>query len=221
MSFTAAIAGLVHLLAPLRCPGCDEPLSLEIGEPFCAACAPLIEPATGALGTHAGFVYGGPLADALRRYKYGARAELAAPLAALALPLVRERHAGRIDVVVPVPPHPRRLRERGFDPVALLAAPLARALGARYVPRAIVRARDTPPQASLGRNERARNVAGCFAVRAALDEARVLVVDDVRTTGATLFEMAQAVDDAGASSIALFALAVADPEDRAGAARLR
>ena len=200
MSFTAAIAGLVHLLAPLRCPGCDEPLSLEIGEPFCAACAPLIEPATGALGTHAGFVYGGPLADALRRYKYGARAELAAPLAALALPLVRER---------------------GFDPVALLAAPLARALGARYVPRAIVRARDTPPQASLGRNERARNVAGCFAVRAALDEARVLVVDDVRTTGATLFEMAQAVDDAGASSIALFALAVADPEDRAGAARLR
>ncbi len=129
---------------------------------------------------------------------------------------MRERFAGHIDVVVPVPPHPRRLRERGLDPVALIARPIARALGARYVPRAIVRARDTPPQASLGRGERARNVAGCFAVRAALDEARVLVVDDVRTTGATLFEMAQAVDDAGASSIALFALAVADPADRRG-----
>lgn len=217
MSFTAALAGLLHLLAPPRCPGCDVPQALGASEPFCPACAPLVEEATGALGTHAGFLYGGPLADALRRYKYGGHAELAAPLAALALPVVRARYAGHVDVVVPVPPHPRRLRERGFDPVALLAGPIARALGARYVPRAIVRARDTPPQASLGRSERARNVAGCFAVRGVLDDARVLVIDDVRTTGATLFEMASATADAGASSIALFALAVADPDDRVGA----
>ena len=67
------------------------------------------------------------------------------------------------------------------------------------------------------RAARAANVAGCFAVRAALEDQRVLVVDDVRTTGATMFEMARTVDDAGASSIAMLALAAADPDDAPGA----
>lgn len=212
MSFAASLNGLLALVAPLRCPGCD--VVMEEGDAaFCGACAPLIEPATGALGTHAAFVYGGPLADAIRRYKYGGRTELSAPLGRIFAGEARARFAGSIEVVVPVPPHPRRLVERGFDPTALLALAVARSLGATYVPRAIARVRDTPPQASLARAQRSGNVAGCFSVRTSLDERRVLVVDDVRTTGATLFEMARAVDDAGASSIALFALAAADPED--------
>lgn len=202
------------MVAPLRCPGCDEEIDEAGPEVFCGACAPLIERATGALGTHAAFVYGGPLADAIRRYKYGARTELSRPLGRVLADEARARFAGHVDVVVPVPPHPRRLVERGFDPAALLAIAVARALGAAYVPGAIARVRDTPPQASLTRARRTTNVTGCFAVRASLDERRVLIVDDVRTTGATLFEMARTVDDAGASSIALFALAAADPEDR-------
>lgn len=214
MSFTAALGGLLALVAPLRCPGCDVVID-EGSAAFCAACEPLIEPAHGALATHAAFVYGGPLADAVRRYKYGGRSELAAQLGRVFSAQARARFAGMIDVVVPVPPHPRRLIERGFDPVALLAIAVARALGAMYIPRAIVRVRDTAPQASLARAQRNGNVAGCFAVRASLDERRVLIVDDVRTTGATLFEMARTVDDAGAISIALFALAAADPEDAA------
>ena len=219
MSFVAALRGLLSLVAPRRCPGCDAPI--EEDARFCGACEPLLERAGGALGTHGAFVYGGPLADALRRYKYGGRTELAAPLGALLAAEACDRFGGAIDVVVPVPPHPRRVAERGFDPSALLALAAARALGARYVPSAIARVRDTPPQASLARARRLSNVAGCFAVRAPLDEQRVLVVDDVRTTGATLFEMARAVDDAGAASIALFALAVADPEDAERPARLR
>lgn len=212
MSFAAALGGLLSLVAPRRCPGCDTSVDEDVR--FCGACEPLLEPATGALGTYAAFVYGGPLADAIRRYKYGARTELALPLGSLFAQCARERFVGRIDVVVPVPPHPRRVRERGFDATALLAMPLARALDARYVPSAIARVRDTPPQASLARARRLGNVAGCFAVQRTLDEARVLVVDDVRTTGATLFEMARAVDDAGAGSVALLALAAADPDDR-------
>jgi len=212
MSFEVALRGLLALVAPRRCPACDVVDDDEQGG-FCAACAPLLERATGALGTHAAFVYGGPLADAIRRYKYAARTELAAPLGDLFAKEARARFTGTVDVVVPVPPHPRRVSERGFDPTALLAIRVARALGASYAPHAIIRARDTPPQASLARAQRAANVLSCFAVRAPLEERRVLIVDDVRTTGATLFEMARTADDAGASSIALFALAVADPDD--------
>jgi ComF family protein len=212
MSFSSALGGLVSLLAPRTCPGCDVRID-EDSPPFCAACAPLLEVATGALGTHAAYVYGGPLADALRRYKYGARTDLATPLGDLFAREACARFAGRIDAVVPVPLHPRRLRLRGFDPTALLARRAASALGVRYLPHAIERVRDTPPQASLDRAQRAHNVAGCFRAIASLDELRVLIVDDVRTTGATMFEMARAADDAGAVSIALFALAVADPDD--------
>lgn len=210
MSFSAALGGLLALVAPYRCAGCDVVVD---DDGFCAACAPLLEHASGALATHAAFVYGGPLADALRRYKYGARTELARPLGVLFADAARARFAGSIETVVPVPPHPRRLVERGFDPTALLAIAVASALGADYAPGAIARVRDTPPQASLARARRIGNVSGCFAVRASLDDRRVLVVDDVRTTGATLFEMARTIDDAGASSIALFALAAADPDD--------
>jgi ComF family protein len=212
MSFTAALGGLLAMVAPRRCPGCDVVVD-ETGPAFCGACEPLLERATGALGTYAAFLYGGPLADAVRRYKYGARTELAVPLGDRLASEARTRFGGTIDVVLPVPPHPRRLAERGFDPTALLAIRVARALGARYAPRAIVRTRDTPPQASLARAQRSGNVAGCFTVRSSLDERRVLIVDDVRTTGATLFEMARTADDAGAISIALFALAAADPDD--------
>ena len=213
MSFSAALGGLLAMVAPRRCPGCDAIVDENASSWFCEACAPLIERATGALATHAGYVYGGPLADALRRYKYGARTELARPLGELLAAEACLRFTGRVDAVVPVPLHPRRLYARGFDPAALLARRAAEALGARYLPRAIARVRDTPPQASLDRGDRARNVAGCFRVRASLDDLRVLVIDDVRTTGATMFELAQTVDDAGATSIALLALAAADPDD--------
>lgn len=214
MAFRSALRGLLAMIAPACCPGCDAPLDDGADDAFCAACAPLLERASGALGTHAAFVYGGPLADAIRRYKYGGRSELSGALGRVLADEARARFAGHVDVVVPVPPHPRRLAERGFDPSALLALAVARALGADYRPGAIARSRHTPPQASLARAQRARNVAGCFSVRAALDERRVLVVDDVRTTGATLFEMARTVEDAGATSVALFALAAADPDDR-------
>jgi ComF family protein len=212
MSFAAALQGLLAMIAPHRCAGCDTPL--DVADPMCAACAPLIERASGALGTHAAYVYGGPMADAIRRYKYAPRPELSAPLGGLFARAAAERFAGTIDVVVPVPVHPHRLAERGFDPTALLARHVARALGATYAPHAIARVRHTPPQASLARARRSANVRGCFAVRASLDDRRVLVVDDVRTTGATLFECARTVDDAGAIAIALLALAAADPEDR-------
>lgn len=153
--------------------------------------------------------FGGPLADALRRLKYARRTELVPALAALlagaCAPL-----AGRVDAVVPIPLHPARLRARGFNQAALLAAPVAARLGVPLDAGALRRVRDTPAQAGLGASDRASNVRGCFAARLRPGRTRVLVIDDVRTTGATFAEAARALREAGAIEVHVRALAGAD-----------
>jgi ComF family protein len=117
-----------------------------------------------------------------------------------------------IDLVVPVPLHPSRLAERGFNQAALLARPIARALGIPLLARGLDRTRDTPRQATLDRVLRLENVAAAFVARAPekVSARRILLVDDVRTTGATLRACAVALQKAGASCVYDTALALAD-----------
>jgi ComF family protein len=208
MPITTLLWGLADLLAPPRCAACDD--ELEPGSTgFCGACAPLLEALTGAEGRVAAYRYGGPLADAIRRFKYAGHAELAAPLGALLVPSARA-HAAGLDAIVPVPLHPRRLRERGFDQASLLAQEVARALS---VPRRldlVRRARPTLAQASLDRLGRIANVEGAFVATAAAAGLRVLVIDDVRTTGATLGAVAAALHARGARAVQSLALALSD-----------
>ncbi|HJL38064.1 MAG TPA: phosphoribosyltransferase family protein, partial [Polyangiaceae bacterium LLY-WYZ-15_(1-7)] len=107
----------------------------------------------------------------------------------------------------PLPLHPSRLRERGFDQTALLAAPLAAALGVPLDTRRLRRIRPTPPQASLAEAQREANVRGAFEATRDETRRRVLLLDDVRTTGATLRSAAGALHRAGASQVRLMALA--------------
>ena len=189
---------LVDLLAPPRCPGCDGEL-VGIEEEFCGACGPLLDAAPRGVLPPARsaslYVYAGPLADAIRRVKYRRRTDLLGPLARLLVGAV-PAYGGRVDAVVPVPLHRRRLAERGFNQAALLGRPLARALGVPLVTGRLVRVRPTPPQAELAAAERRDNVRGAFALRRPLPD-RVLLVDDVRTTGATLAEAARTLADEG------------------------
>jgi ComF family protein len=164
----------------------------------------LLEPAGPDAG-HA-YVYGGPLADALRRLKYEGRTELAPAVATLLQHGVRP-HAGRVDVVVPVPLHRRRLLERGFNQAALLAGPLARSLGVAMDVRRLRRRRPTPPQVGLEPDARRHNVRGAFVGRADPKRPRVLLIDDVRTTGATLRAAADALRAAGATEVCTLAVA--------------
>jgi predicted amidophosphoribosyltransferase len=197
--------GLGELLAPTRCAACE--VSCEApGSPFCGGCLPVLEPAPLALlppqPAAAAYAFQGPLADAIRRFKYGDRPDLGRGLGRL-LGQACLPYAGQLDCVVPMPLHPEKLRTRGYNPAALLARGVAATLRLPMDCANLRRLRDTPPQASLAKAARAENVRGAFAARPGTG--RVLVIDDVRTTGATASEAARALLEAGytISSVAL------------------
>jgi ComF family protein len=115
----------------------------------------------------------------------------------------------RPDVIVPVPLHPERQRERGYNQADLIARPLAGHLGVKLRADMLVRTRPRPAQLVLSRTERWKAVRGAYATRegARVDKLRILLVDDVMTTGATLDACARALRKAGAAEI--FGLTVA------------
>ncbi len=209
-SLVAIARALADTVAPVRCVGCDDALA-DDEERFCGACVVLLDEPPPALRPPAlaasVFAYGGPLADGIRRFKYAARGDLAAPLGAL-LATAASAYSGRCDRVVPVPLHRTRLVERGFNQAALIARPLSRALGVPLDVRILRRVRPTPPQAGLDAMRRVENVRGAFVARSA-EALRILVVDDVRTTGSTLAECARSLRDAGASEVCTLSLAAA------------
>ncbi|MEM7410100.1 MAG: ComF family protein [Myxococcota bacterium] len=110
------------------------------------------------------------------------------------------RTRGAPDLVVPVPLHPRRVRERGFQPAGLLAQHVARHLGVPVSVDALVRTRATPSQTGMSAAARRRNLAGAIASRRALS-GTLWIVDDVVTTGATLRETARVARAAGAERV--------------------
>jgi ComF family protein len=214
--FSMLFSGLLDLLAPPTCPACglpDEPRPGPLS--LCPACAPLVEPAPAAQQPPANdaalCLYQGPLADAIRRFKYADQRQLLRYFAPL-LTAAAQHYAGRVDAVVPVPLHPRKLRARGWNPAALLARPVAATLGVPLRTSWLRRARETAVQAGLSREARLHNVRGAFVAKPA-PPARVLLVDDVRTTGATLLEAAECLTAQGHGVCTLtLAWALQDPD---------
>jgi ComF family protein len=144
----------------------------------------------------------------IRRHKYGRDQSLSRALAQCIgekLPL----NAGDYDLVIPVPLHRRRLRWRGFNQAALLGAEIARRMKCPIDVRTLTRIRHTPPQTMRDSGERRRNVRAAFSVirRHRIVDRRLLLVDDVMTTGATLDECARTLLDAGARHVDVFTLA--------------
>lgn len=170
------------LVGPLRCAACDQPLRARAL--LCNACAATVERWCGDDDPWAYAQFGGALAQALRRLKYGARPDLGAALGEL---VAASAPRFAVDVVVPVPVPWSRLVDRGYNQAALLARPVAAALGAPLAAMALWRA-EGAKQASLGRSERLVNLKDALRVRRPdLVRGRtVLLVDDVSTTGATV-----------------------------------
>ena len=213
-AFLQVLAGA---LLPQRCPGCGEPAAAA--KLLCDACAGRVprlravlcarcllegrEPSGcarhRAFSVFAPWLFDERAAAVVHALKYQDRPRLAASLGgemAAALP----RTWRRPDLVLDVPLHAARLRERGYNQSAALADALAETLGAPRLEGALRRVRATEPQARLGPAGRRANLAGAFAIErpARLRGRRVLLVDDVITTGATLDAALSALHDAGA-----------------------
>ncbi len=227
MSLLSSLAGLARnaaadleaLALPQRCPGCgagadaDRLLCAQclaqlppLAVPLCARCLARGREPVGC-NAHPGhavwvaWVYDERVALLVHALKYHERPRLARGLAeALARALPPRPGGARFDLVVEVPLHPARVRERGYNQAGLLAEALADRIGVPRLERILERVRPTRPQARLGPAERRANLTGAFRVRRPewLEGRNVLIVDDVLTTGATLEACFEAVSAAGA-----------------------
>ena len=149
-------------------------------------------------------MYDGPLVDAILLLKFEQIAPLGTWFAERLAEVVRsEGNAMAADVVVPVPLHRQRERERGYNQAALLSRPLAKRLHLPHQAVLLMRTRARPDKRILSFEERWESVRGAFATcpGSQVDNLRVLLVDDVLTTGATLDACARALRDAGAKSV--------------------
>lgn len=181
---------------PRACPLCAMPSSL--GE-TCGAC--LRHPPQFDM-TVAAWRYAYPVDRLVQALKFHCRLALASFFAGeLASIVERADVVDAVDLVIPMPLHPSRLAERGFNQAAEIARHLTGKPGTRLALQGASRVRRTLPQANLPLDERARNVRGAFACALDLTGARVAVVDDVMTTGATLGELAKVLKRAGAARV--------------------
>jgi ComF family protein len=182
------------------CERCALPL--PVSAPQCGRCLRKAPPWDAAW---APFRYAWPLDRLETRFKFGR--DLAAGRA-LAHAWLREKPHALPQLMLPVPLHRRRLRDRGYNQSLEMVRPLAKALGVPYRRDVLLRVRHTDAQTGLTALERRRNLRDAFAIRNEVElPAHVAVVDDVFTTGATLSECARALKRAGVERVDVWALA--------------
>ena len=201
---SACSGSLTVALAP-RCPCCWRP------GPQARLCLPCQAHPPAFDGLRSAFVYDAAARQLVHALKYRGTTALAAPMASLLAEAVR-RHDLDADVIVPVPLSGLRQRTRGYNQAAALAVALGRRLDTPVLPKALKRRRHTPAQArSADAEARRRNVVGAFALRQPeIAGLRVLLLDDVTTTGATLEACAAVLKLGGARFVWAFAFARED-----------
>jgi len=149
----------------------------------------------------------GPVQKAVHGIKYRRDISLGFELSNLMITFIDELK-WPIDIVVPVPLGRKRKSERGYNQVSLIAYPLALRFGWKYIPDGLVRIRETGSQVGLNASDRQKNVFGAFAaIPQRVEGKKVLLIDDVATTGATLSSCTEALKVAGATAV--FALTLA------------
>jgi ComF family protein len=191
-------------LASARCPVCAN---LSTDSQRCGEC---IAHAPSFSRTSVAVSYRFPVDPLVLRLKYGPDLTVVEPLAALLAERVRTERPP--DLVLAMPMAPPRLRERGFNQALELARALCSRLGLKLAPEVCRRTRHGPPQTALPWDERRRNIRGAFQCERNLAGARVAVVDDVLTTGATLNELAGVLLRAGATEVVGWVVARTEKE---------
>lgn len=211
--------GLLELLYPRRaiCMGCGSQAGFE-RDWLCEECRrELANRWIGAMtaleggwieGAVAAYLYGGPSAGLVRNLKYRGVRMLAEPMGRHMADAFEALQPAHIDAVVPVPMHAKRLKKRGYNHAGLLAREAARRMNLPLLD-ALDRTRDTPQQARLSDAERMKNLDGAFALREEVGGLRLLLVDDVCTTGATANACAATLLGGGAQAVLLLCFASA------------
>jgi ComF family protein len=194
---TAASWSRIHFLDGPVCDGCGTPFEYDLG----ARCAACLGRPRAFDAARAACLYDEVSRDPILKLKHADRLDLA-PLFARWLSRAARELIDEADAIAPVPLHRGRLLRRRYNQAAEIARPLARLSGLQYLPDALVRRRATETQGGKSGSGRRRNVAGAFAVpagRAAqVAGKRILLIDDVMTTGATAEGCARALKAAGA-----------------------
>ena len=194
----------VHVIRDSICSHCGRPLENQRNARLCPAChrsPPEID------GIRSAAMFEGPLREAIHHLKYSGRTSLATPLGAL-LSARWQADSPPADTIVPVPLHASRVRERGYNQSVLLAEQLSRASGLPLAESMLTRVRATAPQVTLNAAERKLNVRDAFQASGdAAQGKRVLLVDDVCTTGATLESCSLALRQVGVASVWAITLA--------------
>ena len=204
----------VNFLGPPWCEACGFPFAFDAGPgSLCAVCA-RDRPAY--RHSRAVFRYDEGSRGMILGFKHGDRTD-AAPAFTRWMARAGAAVLAEAEILVPVPLNRWRLLTRRYNQAALLAREMARLSGVVCVPDLLVRRRRTPSQGGLGRAERVRNVRGAFAVRgrhrSLPADRRIVLVDDVLTTGATAEACTRVLLAAGAASVDILALArVVRPE---------
>ncbi len=197
----------IRFISPPICPKCGFPFVMGIGENH--LCGQCLRRQWHFGSARALAFYEGPIREAIHGLKYRGKSFLAKSLAGLferGYPFI---DYGSYDLLVPVPLHPKRLRERGFNQALILGKAIGRKEEVPCTRFLLKKISWSPPQIDLSPQEREKNVKGSFAVTAPgkVRGKRVLLVDDVMTTGATVNECARELLKAGAEQVDVFTLA--------------
>ena len=209
------VDSLLALLFPDRCAGCAR-----FGALLCRHCQAALVPypeeprqsPPSMADVRIAFIFQSPLREIVHQLKYYRVQRLAQPLGAL-LAMHLATHPLAVDAVLPVPLHPTRLAERGFNQAEALACEVARVLHLPLLNDELVRIRITEQQARLDAQHRRENMRGAFYWRkTAAPPRRVLLVDDIMTTGATMSACAEALRAAGTDIVYGLALARSRPD---------
>ena len=209
------------------CGSCDAELPRNTDA--CAQCAAALPPGTPA-GTSCGrclgrpprfddavvpFRYAYPLDQLIRDFKYHGRLAYGRVLGTVFAQHVRAHAVPLPECLVPVPLHPARHRERGFNQSSEIARHVARHLGIALDDALCRRARETADQTRLSARERRKNLRDAFALERPVRAAHIAVVDDVLTTGSTVAELARTLKRGGVARVSAWAIARASPDQLA------
>ena len=202
-----AMEYFLNLLYPPKCPFCEKVLDRPGTCPACDAAVPRtgaehsLRKLDSGLLCAAPLWYEGMVRDALLRLKFNGRASSAVPLGAFAAECAAEHFSGEFDVVTWTPVSRKRLKKRGYDQAELLARSICRRWDTRPV-RLLWKIKDNPAQSGLeSAAQRRENVQGVYKAAPEARGKRILLVDDICTTGSTLTACAQTLFDAGAACV--------------------